>query len=101
VRFMGEASGADLAPGEVYALEDLWITTNFRIASRHERWRHLRTEEQWQTLPIFGWIRLLAGRRVAVAFRHFAKTQLPAPCTGLSWWLPCPLEELIPQKLRG
>jgi hypothetical protein len=35
VRFMGEASGADLAPGEVYALEDLWITTNFRIASRH------------------------------------------------------------------
>ena len=53
VRFMGEASGADLAPGEVYALEDLWITTNFRIASRHERWRHLRTEEQWQTLPYF------------------------------------------------
>jgi hypothetical protein len=82
VRFMGEASGADLAPGEVYALEDLWITTNFRIASRHERWRHLRTEEQWQTLPIFGWIRLLAGRRVAVAFRHFAKTQLPAPARG-------------------
>jgi hypothetical protein len=41
------------------------------------------------------------GKTSCRCFPTFPQTQLPARDTGLSWWLLCPLEELIPQKLRG